>query len=58
MQDALRLMEDREHRLASLDRALQRGLSDLEAGQVHDLDEVRDALEAKYRCMAEATDQA
>lgn len=58
VQDALRLMEDRERRLASLDLALQRGLSDLEAGRVHDLDEVCDALEAKYRRMAEATEQA
>lgn len=53
VRDALRLMEERERRLASLDAAIERGVADIEAGRVHDLDDVCDELEARYARMAD-----
>ncbi len=47
VRDALRLMEDRERRLAALDMAIGQGLADIEAGRVYDLDEVCDELVAE-----------
>jgi predicted transcriptional regulator len=38
-------MADRESRLASLDAAIERGMTDIETGRCHDLDEVCDALD-------------
>ena len=51
LRDALRLMEDRERRLASLDAAIERGIADIEAGRVHDLDEVCDELDAELAAL-------
>jgi len=51
LRDALRLMEERERRLASLDRAIERGMADIEAGRVHDLDDVFDALDAELAAL-------
>lgn len=51
--DALRLMEEREHRRAALDAAIERGLADVKAGKVKPLEEVAERLIAKYRAMAE-----
>ena len=48
-----RLIEKRERRLAALDRALERGIADVEAGRVHNADDVFDELDAKYARMAE-----
>jgi antitoxin ParD1/3/4 len=56
VRDALRLLEDRERRLAALDAALTRGVMDIEAGRVTSVETVFDELEAKYLGMAE--DQA
>jgi len=47
VRDALRLMEDRERRLLTLDNAIARGLSDIDAGRVHDVDDVCNALDAE-----------
>jgi antitoxin ParD1/3/4 len=52
VRDALRLMEDRERRLAAVDAAIERGLADVDAGRVHDADAVFDALEDRYTRMA------
>jgi antitoxin ParD1/3/4 len=52
LRDALRLMEERERRLAALDTAISRGITDIEAGRLHDADSVFDELEAKYEQMA------
>jgi antitoxin ParD1/3/4 len=46
LRDALRLMEDRERRLASLDAAIEAGMADIKAGRVHDAEEVFAELEA------------
>ncbi len=48
---ALRLMEERERSLAALDAAIERGLADIEAGRVHDLDEACDDLEAELAAL-------
>lgn len=47
LRDALRLMEDRERRLASLDEALEIGLRDAEAGRLHDIETVFAELDAE-----------
>jgi antitoxin ParD1/3/4 len=52
VRDALRLMEERERRLAAVDAAIERGLADVRAGRVHDADAVFDELEARYTAMA------
>jgi antitoxin ParD1/3/4 len=51
LRDALRLMEDRERRLAALDGAIARGVSDIDADLVLPADRVFDELEAKYARM-------
>jgi antitoxin ParD1/3/4 len=53
LRDALRLMEDRERKLAALDTAIERGMADISAGRVTDADTVFDRLEAKYTRLAE-----
>ena len=53
LRDALRLMEDRERRLAALDAAIEHGIAAADAGQVHDADAVFDELEDRYARLAE-----
>jgi antitoxin ParD1/3/4 len=53
LRDALRLMEERERRLASLDASIARGLADIAAGRVHDADAVFEELEARYAKMGQ-----
>lgn len=53
VRDGLRMVEERERRLAVLDQALAVGLADEAAGRVKPLDEVFDRLEAKYQRMAQ-----
>ena len=54
LQEGVRLMQEREARLAALDASIARGLADADAGRVKPAGEVFDRLEAKYRAMAEA----
>lgn len=49
LREGVRLVQEREARLAALDAALARGLADVEAGRVMPLDEAFDRLEAKYK---------
>jgi antitoxin ParD1/3/4 len=53
IRDALRLMEDRERKLAALDVAIERGMTDINTGRVTDADTVFDRLEVKYARLAE-----
>jgi len=53
LRDALRLMEERERRLASLDAPIARGLADIEADRVHEGNLVFDELELRYSQMAQ-----
>ena len=41
VRDGLRLLLDRERKLATLDASIERGLADADAGRVHDIEEVR-----------------
>jgi antitoxin ParD1/3/4 len=52
LREGVRLVEEREKRLAALDAALARGIADAEAGRVKPVAEVADRLDAKYRDMA------
>jgi antitoxin ParD1/3/4 len=52
LRDALRLMEDRERRLAALDAAIDRGMADLKEGRVHDAGGVFAELKDRYSRMA------
>lgn len=47
LRDALRLMEQRERQMAALDLAIERGMADIRAGRVYELDEMADALDAE-----------
>ncbi|WP_298326523.1 type II toxin-antitoxin system ParD family antitoxin [Asticcacaulis sp.] len=51
LRDALRLMEDRERRLAAFDAAIQEGLRDAEAGRVHDIEDVFAELDAELAAL-------
>lgn len=51
LQDALRLVEERETRLAELDAAIAKGIASANAGLLYDADEVFDELEARYSAM-------
>lgn len=53
LREGVRLVEEREKRLAVLDAAINRGLADADAGRVYPLEDVAAQLSAKYRKMAE-----
>ena len=53
LREGLRLLHERESRLASLDAALARGIADADAGRVTPAEQVFATLRAKYRSMAE-----
>ena len=57
LREGVRLVQEREARLAVLDAALARGLANADAGRVKPAAAVFDRLEAKYQTMAEAKDQ-
>lgn len=54
LREGIRLVQERETRLAVLDASLARGLADADTGRVKPAAQVSDRLEAKYRAMAEA----
>jgi antitoxin ParD1/3/4 len=56
LREGVRLVEEREKRLAALDAALARGLSDADAGRVTPASEVGARLIAKYERQAEDSD--
>ena len=51
LREGVRLIQDREARLAAFDVAIQLGLDDLAAGRTKPAEEVFDRLERKYRAM-------
>ncbi|MDT0510163.1 type II toxin-antitoxin system ParD family antitoxin [Novosphingobium sp. MMS21-SN21R] len=51
LREGVRLIQDRETRLAALDASIARGLADADGGRTIPVDEVFDRLEAKYRAM-------
>lgn len=54
LREGLRLLEEREKRIAALDAAIARGRSDVSAGRVRSPDEVLERLDAKYRKLAKS----
>jgi antitoxin ParD1/3/4 len=52
LREGVRLVQDREARLASLDASILRGIADADAGRTKPAEEVFDRLEQKYRAMA------
>lgn len=52
LREGVRLIQDREARLAALDASISRGLADVGAGRVAAADQVFDRLEAKYAAQA------
>ena len=56
LHEAVRLVQERETKLASLDAALERARLDEEAGRLVPAEEVFDRLKRKYRTMAEAAE--
>ena len=51
LREGIRLIQEREARLAVLDQALAKGISDAEAGRTKSVDDVFARLEAKYQAM-------
>jgi antitoxin ParD1/3/4 len=49
LREGVRLVQEREAKLAALDAALARGLADVETGRLRPAEEVFDRLEAKYK---------
>ena len=56
LREGIRLVEEREKRLAALDAAISRGIADAEAGRVKPVKNVADRLFAKYGDMAKDRD--
>lgn len=52
LREGVRLVEEREKRLALLDAALARGVDDAEAGRVTPAEDVRARLVAKYNALS------
>jgi antitoxin ParD1/3/4 len=55
LREGIRLVQEREERLAALHAGIARGLADSAAGRVKPASEVFDRLEAKYKAMAKTT---
>jgi antitoxin ParD1/3/4 len=54
LQDALRLLEERERRLSALDAAVERSHSDILAGRTKSIEDVTKRLRTKYSGMTKA----
>jgi antitoxin ParD1/3/4 len=54
IREGIRLVDEREKRLAVLDAALERGLADADAGRVHSASEVFGELRARYAALDES----
>jgi antitoxin ParD1/3/4 len=52
LREGVRLIQERETRLAALDASISRGMADAQAGRTKPASDVFDRLEAKYRTMA------
>lgn len=54
LREGVRLLSEREARLATLDAAIERGIADADAGRVHGIDEVFERLHSRYSTAAKA----
>ena len=53
LREGVRLVEEREKKLAALDLAIARGIADADSGRVTPIKDVASKLSAKYRKIAE-----
>lgn len=53
LREGVRLVQDRETRLAALDASVMRGIADADAERTRPANDVFERLEAKYRAMAD-----
>jgi antitoxin ParD1/3/4 len=51
LREGVRLVQEREAKLAALDASIARGLADSDAGRTKPAEEVLNRLEGKYRAM-------
>jgi antitoxin ParD1/3/4 len=51
LREGVRLVQEREAKLAALDAAIAKGIADADSGRLKPMDEVFDRLEAKYKAM-------
>lgn len=58
LREGVRLIQDRETRLAALDSSIARGLYDVEAERIKPASAVFDRLEAKYIAMAQQAEKS
>ena len=56
LREGVRLIQDREARLAALDASVTRGIADADAGNTKPAAEVFDRLERKYRAIASTSE--
>jgi antitoxin ParD1/3/4 len=52
LREGVRMVQEREQRLAALDQAIEAGLKDIEEGRTIPAEKVFDRLEAKYAALA------
>ncbi|MGZ5871834.1 MAG: type II toxin-antitoxin system ParD family antitoxin [Bradyrhizobium sp.] len=55
LREGVRLIQDREMRLAALDASIARGVADADAGRTKSTAEVFDSLESKLKARAKPT---
>lgn len=56
LREGVRMIQDREARLAAFDAAIMRGVEDVNAGRTKPASQVFDRLEAKYRAMIDTAE--
>lgn len=56
LREGVRLIQERETRLAALDASIMRGIADVDAGRTKDAGAVFDRLEAKYRARPDSAE--
>lgn len=57
MASSVRLIHEREVRLAALDASILRAVDDVDDGRVYDLDAVAAELDARYAGLAKGSEQ-
>ncbi|MDL2406197.1 type II toxin-antitoxin system ParD family antitoxin [Rhizobium calliandrae] len=58
LREGVRLVQDRETRLAALDASIKRGIADADAGRTKPASDVFDRLEAKYSAIADKAEKS
>lgn len=58
LREGVRLVQDRETRLAALDASIMRGIADADAGRTKSASDVFNRLDAKYSAMADKSEKS